>query len=63
MKVKLESLQKLLSNNWCDNTKDLIAELEIVRAKFKQVNMNKNKKGEDFSNKDKMFPVVKLFAF
>lgn len=37
VKTKLESLWKLLSQNWGDNTKDLTTELETVKAKFKQI--------------------------
>ena len=37
MKNKLESLWKLLSQLGGDNTEDLLAKLETIRAKFKQV--------------------------
>ncbi|XP_028409173.1 protein LTO1 homolog [Dendronephthya gigantea] len=37
VQVKLEGLFKLLDQDWSDTARDLIPELEHVRAKFKQI--------------------------
>ena len=37
IKVKLESLLKILERDWGDATRDITTELQRIRAKFKQV--------------------------